>query len=185
MRQERVGQKDDLLFGLPRIHRMNGEQVGRQLAGLGFATFADGDARIDADERVVQPGRRFDDFPAVSAVEARVGGQKSLQQRGAAAHHPDHDDRRNHALLENLRVPADPLLRAQSHPQAVHDARSQDEHADGVEVGGRVVGQQHLQRMLEFRWAPVGQRFLALGVGEHGGQVESLGSHAIRTSDAG
>jgi hypothetical protein len=74
--------------------------------------------------------------------------------------------------------------------QAVHDARAQDEHPDGVEVGDRVVGQQHVQRILEFPWPPVDQRLLALGVCQHGGQIEgAVGSvrvfHAIRTSGAG
>jgi hypothetical protein len=77
------------------------------------------------------------------ADEARVRGQQPLQQRGAAAHHSDDDDRRGHPLVEDLRVPADPLLCAQPHPQAVHDARPQDVHADGVEVGAGIVGQQH------------------------------------------
>ena len=130
MRQERVGQKDDLLLGLPRIHRVDGEQIGRQFAGFRLARFADGDARIDTGEPVVQPGRDLDDLPAVGAVETRVGGQQSLQQRGSAAHHPDDDDRRGDPLVEDLRVPANPLLGAQPHPQAVHDARSQDVHPD-------------------------------------------------------
>ena len=47
MRQKRVGQKDDLFLGLPRVHRVDGEQVRRQFAGFRLARFADGDARID------------------------------------------------------------------------------------------------------------------------------------------
>ena len=190
MRQEGVGQEDDLLFGLPRIHRVNDKQVRRQFAGLGFAHFTDRDTGIDAGELVVEPGRGLDHLPAVGTVEPGVGGQQSLQQRGAAAHHPDNDGRRGDGLLENLRVPANPFLGAQPHAQAVHDARAQDVHPDNVQVCPRVVIQQHTQRTFEVPRSPVGQRFLALRGGQQGGQVEwarlGVGScHAIRTSGAG
>ena len=137
MRQERVGQEDDLLFGLPRIHRVNDEQVRRQFAGLGFARFADGDARIDTGERVVQAGRGLDHLPAVGTVEPRVGGQQSLQQRGAAAHHPDNDDRCRDALVRES-----PGVR-RIHSWARSRIRrlctmpdAQDVHPDDVQVGG-------------------------------------------------
>ena len=58
MRQERVGQEDDLLFSLPRIHRVDDKQVRRQFAGLGFARLAHGDAGIDAGELMVRGGAR-------------------------------------------------------------------------------------------------------------------------------
>jgi hypothetical protein len=74
-------------------------------------------------------------------VETRVGGQQPLQQRGPAAHHPDDNDRRGDPLVEDLRVAARPLLRAQPHAQAVDDARPQDVRPDGVKPGARVVGQ--------------------------------------------
>ena len=105
----------------------------------------------------LEAGRGLDHLPAVGTVEPRVGGQQSLQQRGAAAHHADNDGRRSDALVQNLRVSANPLLSTQSHAQAVHDARAQDVHPDDVQVGGRVVVQQHTQRIFEFPWPPVGQ----------------------------
>jgi len=75
MRQKRVGQKDDLLLGFARIHRMDGEQVRCQFTGFRFTRFADGDAGIDTGEPVVEPGRDLDDLPAVGADETPVGGQ--------------------------------------------------------------------------------------------------------------
>ena len=126
MRQKRVGQKDDLLFGFPRVHRMDGEQLRCQFAGFRLARFADGDARIDTGELVIESRRDLDHLPAVGADEPGIGGQQPLQQRGPAAHHPDDDDRRGDPLLEDLRVAADPLLGTQPHPQAVHDAGPQD-----------------------------------------------------------
>ncbi len=104
---------------------------------------------------VVQPGRDLHHLPPVRAVEAGVGGQQSLQQRGSAAHHADHHDRRVDRSSSDLGMSADPLLSAQPHPQAVHEARAQDVHADVVEVGGGVAVGQHVQRLLERQRAPI------------------------------
>ena len=121
-----------------RIHpAVDDEQIRGQFAGLGFARFAQGDPRIadiGAIEPVVEAGRDLDHLPAVGAVEACVGGQQALQQRGSAAHHPDDDDRRGDLLVEDLGVAADPLLGAQPHAQAVDDAGPQDVRADDVEI---------------------------------------------------
>ena len=157
MRQEGVGQKDDLFLGFSRVHRVYGEEVRRQFAGFGFACLADGDARIDTAELVVESGRDLDHLPAVRADEPGIGGQQALQQRGSAAHHSDDDDRRGDPLVEDLRVAADPLLGAQPHAQAVDDARPQDVRADGVEVSVWVVGQQHAERACEVARTPIGQ----------------------------
>ncbi len=186
MGQERIRQKDDLLFGFARIHRMDREQIRRQFAGFCFACFADGDAWVDPGELVVEPGRDLHHFPAIGAAETRVGGQQALQQSGPTAHHPDDDDRRGDPLVEDLRVAADPFLSAQPHSQAVHDARPQDVRPDRVEISIGVVGQQHAQRAFELPGAPIGERLLALRVSQHGCQVEDTRiSHAIRTSNAG
>jgi len=56
-------------------------------------------------------------------VEATVGGEQPLQQRGSAAHHADHNGRRDDGLVEYLGIPPDPFLGAQSHAQAVHQTR--------------------------------------------------------------
>ncbi len=169
--QERVGQEDDLLLGFARVHRMDREQLGSHLARRRLALLADDDARIlGVGPGVVELGRDLDDLPAVGAVKARVGCQKSLQQRGAAAHHPDDHDGRGDGLLRDLRMPADPLLRAQSHPQAVHDSRSQDVAPDVVEVGRRIALRQLRQRCLERQRPEVGQPLLLLG-----GRQQSIG----------
>ena len=68
---------------------------------------------------------------------------------------------------------ADPLLRAQPHPQAVHDARPQDVDALGIEaieIGAGIVGQQHPKRLFELAGAPIGEFFLALRVGHDRGR---------------
>ena len=122
MGQKGVGQKDDLFLGFPCVHGVDGEQIRCQFAGFRFARLADSDARIDTGELVVEPGCDLDHLPAVGAIETWVGGQESLQQRGPAAHHPDDDDGCDDLLVEDLRVAADPLLGAQPHSQAVHDA---------------------------------------------------------------
>ena len=88
-------------------------------------------------------------------------------------------------LVEDLRVAADPLLGAQPHAQAVHDAGPQDVRADGVEIGVRVVGQQHPQRALEIARAPIGQRLLALRVGHDRRVASKALGHAVRTSGGG
>jgi hypothetical protein len=75
MREKRVGQEHDLLFGLTGIHRMDGEQIRREFAGLGFAHFADLDAGISAGEPVLEAGRDLDHLPAVGNVEPRVSRQ--------------------------------------------------------------------------------------------------------------
>ena len=72
---------------------------------------------------------------------------------------------------------------AQPHPQTVHDARPQDVFPDRVEAGARVVVQQDRQRLLELPGAPVGERFLALRIGQHRAEGEVV--HAVRISDAG
>ena len=112
MRQEHVGEEHDFLFGFPRVHGMNREQLRCELAGLRFAGFADRDARVDTREPVIQLGCGLDNLPPVRAVETGIGGQQSLRQRRAAAHHPDHDDRRDDRLVRDLRMPFDPLVSA-------------------------------------------------------------------------
>ncbi len=144
MRQERVGQKDDLLLGFPRVHRVDGEQIRCEFARFRFARFTDRDAGVGAGERLVEFRCDLDDLPPVGTQEARVGRQQTLHQSGSAAHHPDDDDRGGDLFVEDFRVAPDPLLCAKPHPQAVHDPGPQDVGADGVEVGARVVGQQHL-----------------------------------------
>ncbi len=186
VRQERVGEEDDLLLGLPGIHRVDREQFRRQFAGFGLARLADRDAGIGCAEVVVELGRDLDDLPPVRTVQPTVGREQTLQQRSSAAHHPDDDDRRLDLLVENLGVPADPLLGAKADPQAVHDAGPDDLRANSIEIGVGVVGQQDLERLLEFSRAPVGEAFLALRLRQHGGQVESTRIvHAFRTSGAG
>ena len=183
--QERVGQEHDLFLGLAGVHRVDGEQLRRQVSGDRFALLADRDARIrTAGPRVVEPGSDLDHLPAVGAVKTFVRGQKALQQGRTAAHHPGDHHGRNDDLLGDLGVSADPLLRAQPHPQAVDQTRSQDVHAHVVERRARVTVGQHLQRLGERQWPPVVEALLLLRSGHQLRSVEGV-PHRVRISGAG
>ena len=129
VREERVGEEDDLLLGLAGVHRVDREQVRHPLPRLLLTGHGLRDARVGDRPVVVELRRDLDDLPPVGAVEAVVGGEQSLHQRRTAAHHADHDDRRGHDLVGDLRVPAEPLGRPQPHPQAVHGRRPQQVRA--------------------------------------------------------
>jgi len=162
--QECVGEEDDLLLGFACVHRMDGEQVRGQLAGHRLPLLADRDSRVGSVGRplIVQLRRDLHHLPAVGAVEAVVGGQQPLEQRGAAAHHAHHDDGSDDPLGRDLGMAPDPLLSAQSHPQAVNEPRPQNVDTDGVQVGGRVAVGEHAQRSVERQRPPVVEALLAL-----------------------
>ena len=186
VRQERVGQEDDLLFGLARVHRVDGEQFRGQLARRRLALLADRDPRILSGRPVVvELGGDLDHLPPVRAVKAVVGGEKSLQQRGSAAHHADHHDRRDDDFFGDLGMPADPLLGTQSHPQAVHETRAQDVHADVVQVCRGVAVGQHAQRFVERQRAPIGKALLLLRAAATSPVASKGFATAVRTSGGG
>jgi len=95
-------------------------------------------------------------------VEAVVGGQQPLQQRGAAAHHAHHDDGSDDPLCRDLGMAPDPLLSPQSHPQAVHEPRPQNVDTDVVQISGSVAVGKHVERFVEGQRPPVLEALLAL-----------------------
>ena len=175
MRQERIGEEDDFLFGFTGVHGVDREQFRREFAGSRLALLADRDPRILLRRPVVvQPGCDLHHLPAVRAGNAVVGGQESLQKRGSAAHHADDHDRRLDRLGCNLGISADPLLSTEAHPQAVHEARAQNVHADVIEVGGGVAFRQHVQWFLEAQRAPTVEVFLLLRGVHESNRVERV-----------
>ena len=181
VRQERVGEKDDLLLGFPGVHRMDGEQVRCQLTRDRLPPLTGRDPRVLGRGRrplAVKLGCDLHHLPAVGALKAVVGAQQALQQGGATTHHAHHDDGSQDPLLGNLRVAPDPLLGAQPHPQTVNHTGPQDVHTDVVQIGGGVTGGEHVQWPLEREWTPVGQTLLLLCGRHDRGRVERMGHRA-------
>ena len=110
----------------------------------------------------------------------RVRRQQPLDQRGAAAHHPDHDERRRDHLVGDLGVPPEPLLRPQPHPQAVHGPGAQQVLAEVIERRGGVALEEHAERLLELTRAEVVQLLLGPGARDHPVELERASRHHFR-----